>query len=219
MSKANPVKARIRTKSGTKLAKKERKEGYIPAVVYGHNQENLMVSVPSSEFESLLKHGVHLLELQMDGKSETVLIKEVQYDHLGTNLIHIDFSRVNLNERVPVNVPIVLRGTPAGVQAGGMLQQLQMELEIECLVTDIPEQLKVNVNSLEIGQSLHAKDIELPEGATLITEPDVVIAQVSELAEEEQEQPEEELPESAEPEVIGKGKETEEDQQEEQSQS
>ncbi len=217
MSKASPIKARIREKSGTKSAKRERKDGYIPAVVYGHNQENLMVSVPASEFESLLKHGVHLLELQMNGKSETVLIKDVQYDHLGTNLIHIDFSRVNLNERVPINVPVVLRGTPAGVQAGGMLQQLQMELEVECLVTDIPEQLKVNVNSLEIGQSIHAKDVELPEGAVLITDPDVVIAQVTELTEEAEEQAEEELPESAEPEVIGKGKEAEEDQQEEQS--
>ncbi len=217
MSKASPIQARIRAKAGTRQAKKERKDGYIPAIVYGHKEENLLVSVPQKEFHSLLTHGVHLLELQMGDKSETVLIKDVQYDYLGTNLVHVDFSRVNLNERVPVNVPVVLRGTPAGVQAGGMLQQLQMEVELECLVTDIPEQLKVSVTNLEIGQSLYAKDIELPSGAKLLTEPDTVIAQVTELAEEAEEQQEEELAEATEPEVIGKGKESDEDQQEEES--
>ncbi len=218
MSKASPIKARIRAKAGTREAKKARKEGYIPAVVYGHKKENLMVSVPKKEFFSLLTHGVHLLELQMDeGKSETVLIKDVQYDYLGTNLVHIDFSRVNLDERVPVNVPVVLRGTPAGVQAGGVLQQLQMDVELECLVTDIPEQLKASVIHLEIGQALHAGDLELPPGAKLLTDPDVVIAQVTEPVEEAEEQAEEGLAEAAEPEVIGKGKEASEEEQQEES--
>jgi large subunit ribosomal protein L25 len=154
----------------------------------------------------MLKHGTHLFELQLQSGSETVLIKEVQYDYLGTNPIHVDFTRVDLNERVPVSVSVVLRGTPAGASVGGVLQQIMMELEIECVVTDTPEQIRANVAKLELDQSLHAGEIHLPEGAKLLTSPEAVVAVVSMIAEEEAATAVPGAEASTEPEVISKGK-------------
>jgi large subunit ribosomal protein L25 len=212
MAKAVPIKADIRNKTGTQDSRRCRREGLLPAVVYGHQKETVSVAVPTAEFVHHLHHGVHLLELQMPADAkETVLIKTVQYDYLDTTPVHVDLTRVDLSERVRVTVPVVLRGTPAGATEGGTLQQVLAALEIECLVTDIPDNLRARVNELKIGDSLKAKDIPLPEGATLVTDPDVMVANVTLITEEEV------APatvaaegETAEPEVIGKGKEKEE---------
>jgi large subunit ribosomal protein L25 len=177
--------------------------------VYGHKQTPLPVAVPSTEFMHAVKHGAHLLELQLSDHSETVLVKEIQYDHLDSNPVHVDFSRVDLNERVTISVPLLLRGTPVGVTAGGFLNQMIKEIEIECLVTDIPDQIRYNVSKMELNQSLKASEIALPEGATLITSPDTLIASVALIAEEEAAVTEA-AEGSAEPEVITKGKEKEE---------
>jgi len=209
MSKASTIKAQLRTELGTQSTRKIRKQGLLPGIVYGHKQDTVAVAVPSVDFLQMVKHGAHLFELQMADHSETVLVKDVQYDYLGTNPIHVDFARVDLNERVSVMVPLVLRGTPAGASAGGVLQQIAMDLEIECLVTDIPEQVRANVAKLELNQSLHAGDVQLPEGAKLITSADKVVAVVSLIAEEETAAaPAAEG--AAEPEVITKGKAEEE---------
>ncbi len=208
MSKAIAIKAEKRENSGTRSAKKLRRGGMMPGIVYGHRKESISVAVPASEFIGLFRHGAHLLDLQMQDSSETVIIKEVQYNYLGTDPIHVDFTRVDLTERVPVKVSLNLRGTPIGVEEGGVLQQNEAELEIECLVTDIPEELKAKINDLKIGDNLKASDIELPEGAKLISDPDMVIASISIVAEEEEPAEAEEMGEAGagEPEVITKGK-------------
>ena len=102
---------------------------------------------------SHLNHGAHLFDLTLDGKSEKVLVKEVQYDHLGIEVIHVDFARVSLDEKVEVTVPLELKGTPKGEADGGVLQQIVSELEIECLVTDIPDVIRHNVigHGAELG--------------------------------------------------------------------
>ncbi|MFA5863074.1 MAG: 50S ribosomal protein L25 [Phycisphaerae bacterium] len=214
MSKASAIKAQPRKDVGTQATRRYRLKGFLPGIVYGHKQETLAVAVPAMEFIHMLKHGSHLFELQMDDHSETVLVKEVQYDYLGTDPIHVDFGRVDLNERVPVAVPLVLRGIAAGVTAGGVLQQILMQLQIECLVTDIPEQIRMNVSKLELNQSLHAGDITLPEGAKLLLEPGTVVAVVSTIAEEEVAPAAVGAEDAAEPEVITKGKEKEEGEEE-----
>lgn len=213
MAKAASIKTEIRDKLGTKGAVKYRRNGLLPAIVYGHQQESLPVAIPANQFNHLLSQGAHLLELELPDKKETVLIKAIQYDYLGTNPVHVDLTRVDLTERVSVTVPLNLRGTAAGVSEGGSLRQALMELLVECVVTDIPNEIRVKISELKIGDSLQAKDIELPEGVTLLTDEHAVIVSVA--LEVEEEAAEEEVPgaapsESAEPEVIGKGKEKEE---------
>jgi len=216
MAKAVGIKAEIRTTVGTQQARKCRRQGFLPGIVYGHQEESLSVAVPTHDFEQILAHGVHLLELTLPGKKETVLIKGVQYDYLGTNPLHVDFTRVDLTERVPVTVHISVRGTPVGIKEGGSLQQVLTDIEIECVVTDIPETLRVNVAQMKIGDALHARDIELPPDVKLLTDADAVICTVSAVVEEAAaEAPVEgEAAVTAEPEVIGKGKEVTEEEQE-----
>jgi large subunit ribosomal protein L25 len=139
--------------------------------------------------------------LAVDGKNENVLIKDVQYDHLGIEVLHVDFARVDLNERVEVTVPLVLKGEPKGTEEGGVLQQIVADLEIECLVTQIPDEIRYNVSEMGLDSVLHIKDLQLPEGVKALQEPDLIVATVKEIVEEAAEAAE---AGEAEPEVIGK---------------
>jgi len=210
MAKAVSIQASLRGQLGSRRARKIRTEGLLPCIIYGHGKENVAGAVPQHDFIHHLHRGVHLFELQLgDEKKETVLLKKVQYDYLGTNPIHVDFARVDLSEHVTVTVPVVLRGTPAGVSEGGTLQHLLTQLQIECLVTDIPEDLRVRVNDLKIGETLSAAQVPLPEGVKLITSPETAVASVTVVAEEEVAAAAEPVAQGAEPEVIARGKEEE----------
>jgi large subunit ribosomal protein L25 len=140
-----------------------------------------------------------VFDLSVDGKSETVLVKEVQYDHLGIDVIHVDFARVSLTEKVTVTVPIELKGTPKGEDEGGVLTQVISDLEVECVVTDIPEAIRHNVSDMGIDAVLHVKELTLPPGVRPLADEDQVVATVSVVADEEA------APAAAEgePEVIG----------------
>ena len=137
----------------------------------------------------------------LGGKTETLLVKALQYDLLGKYVIHADFVRVNLEERVKVTVPIEQRGTAQGTHQGGIIDELLDHVEIECKVTEIPETIVVSVNDLEVGQSLNAGEISLPEGMKLVTDPKALILHCHLVAAAKStEEFEEELP--SEPEVI-----------------
>ncbi|MFQ5414728.1 MAG: 50S ribosomal protein L25, partial [Phycisphaerae bacterium] len=114
----------------------------------------------------------------LDGVARSYLIKSVQYDHLGHEPIHVDLARVDMDERVTVNVGIELRGVPKGVSEGGVLDQQIADIEISCRVTDIPETLHPVVTALGLGESLLVKDLELPPGVTALAEPDARVATV-----------------------------------------
>jgi large subunit ribosomal protein L25 len=148
-----------------------------------------------------LHHGTHLFDLSLDGKNEKVLVKEVQYDHLGMEVLHVDFARVSLDERVEVTVPLELKGEPKGEADGGVLQQIVAELELECLVTEIPDAIRHNVAEMALGDVLHIKDLQLPPGAKALQDEDLIVATVKEIAEEA---PAEVAEGAAEPEVIGR---------------
>jgi large subunit ribosomal protein L25 len=141
--------------------------------------------------------------LKFEGKSETLLVKDLQYDYLGKDVIHVDFMRVNLDEKADVNVMLEFKGTPAGVAEGGILDVHLDTIEVNCPVTGIPETIVLNVKELGIGDTIYAREITLPEGATLLTDGEMVIANCHVVVEKpEIEEGEEELEESAEPEVI-----------------
>jgi large subunit ribosomal protein L25 len=201
------VNAKQRKELGSRANKRLRDSGFVPGVVYGHKEAVIPVTLPKKELTSHIDHGTHLFDLALDGKSEKVLVKEVQYDHLGLEILHIDFARVSLDEKVEVTVALELKGTPKGEAEGGVLQQIISELEIECLVTDIPEVIRHNVSDLEKDAVLHIKDLKLPAGVRVLQDEDLIVATVKEIAEEAPAEVAEGA--AAEPEVIGRKPEEE----------
>ena len=195
------ISAKPRTELGSRANKRLRDAGLVPGVVYGHKEAVVPVTLPRKEVMTHLNHGAHLFELALDGKSERVLVKEVQYDHLGLEIIHVDFARVSLDEKVEVTVPIELKGTPKGEADGGVLQQILSEIEVECLVTEIPDAVRHNVSEMALNDVLHVRDLKLPAGVTPIPDGEVIVATVKVIAESEAAPAE---GETAEPEVIGR---------------
>jgi large subunit ribosomal protein L25 len=187
-----------------------RKQGHIPAIIYNRDAENLAIALPAHEVEVALERGTHILAIEIDGKAAQYLIRAVQYDYLGTTPIHVDLAMVNLDEVVEVNVAIELRGTPAGISDGGILDQVMNGLVVRCKVADIPGLIRPSVSKLGLDESLTVADLELPEGVEATVEGSEVIAVVRLLAEEPEAEEEAEAEEgSTEPEVIGRDKKEE----------
>src|SRR5712691_4364478 len=145
------IEAKVRGELGSRANKRLRDSGFVPGVIYGHKEAVIPVTLPKKEVVTHLSHGAHLFDLALDGKSEKCLVKEVQYDHLGLEVLHVDFARVSLDEKVEVTVPLELKGEPKGEKDGGVLQQVIAELEIECLVTDIPDKITFNVSEMALN--------------------------------------------------------------------
>lgn len=206
------LKATKRDELGTRKVRRLRTQGLIPGIIYGHAQEAQSVSLNEHEVELAILHGERLLEIELDGKTQNVLIKEVQYDTFGKEVLHIDLARVDLDERVEVTVAIVLKGTPVGVtEEDGMLQQMASEVRVECTVRSIPEHIDVMVADMKVGDSLTMGQLALPDGAKLVSDPEMRVAAVRVVVEAEAEPTEEE--EQAAPDVIGEKEQPEEEGQ------
>jgi large subunit ribosomal protein L25 len=214
MEKSLLLKAEIREKSGSKSAAKVRRMGRIPAIVYGHKKEPVAISLDAHNLVEGLHHGHRLMDVQIGKKKEKTIVKDLQYDHLGRDIIHVDLMRVDVTESVKVAVPIELKGTAKGTHEGGVVSEHVDHLEIECKVTDIPESIVVSVKDIDVGDTLHAGDIELGEGVKLVSDPSTLLVTCSLVAAAKStEELEEEVP--AAPEVIGEVKEGEEESAEE----
>lgn len=201
-SKSIQLVAKSRTELGTRANRKLRGTGFIPAVIYGHKEAVVSVTIPRKEVTRHIEHGAHLFELALDGKTETVLVKDVQYNHFGNEVLHVDFARVSLTETVTVVVPLELKGTPKGEEEGGVLNQVLADLEVECLVSDIPEIIVHNVSDMGLDAVLHIKDLKLPAGVKALQDEDLVVATVGIVEEEEPAESDE-----AEPAIVGDGEE------------
>ncbi len=209
MAKMLVLKAEIREHTGRRVVRKMRREGKMPAVVYGHKEEPVAVTLDAHDFVEGLHHGHRLMDVQIGKQKQTILVKELQYDHLGKNVIHADLMRVDVTESIKVNVPVSLKGTAAGVHEGGIVESHVGHLEVECMVTDIPEAIPVFIKDMHVGDSVHAGDIELPSGVKLLSSPEMLVVTCHTVAVAKTlEEVEEEAP--AAPEVIGKEKEAEE---------
>lgn len=208
MKKSLVLKAQIRERAGSNLSKKLREQGRIPAVVYGHKQASVSVSLDEHNLLAGLNLGTRVLDIDIEGKKETVMFKELQYDHLGRDIIHVDLMRVDVTEKVKVSVPILLKGVADGTKEGGMIEEHASVLEVECQVNAIPDVLVINIKDVKLGDSIHASDVELPAGVVLVSDPTTLVlvcnlVSVAKSAEElEGETP-------AAPEVIGEKKEEE----------
>lgn len=201
MSAPVAIKADKRSALGSRANHKLRKTGLVPAVIYGHHQEVVPLQLDKKQLANHIHHGVHVFNLDIAGQTESVLIKDVQYDAFGLDVLHVDFARVDLNERVTVTVSIELKGDPIGEKEGGVLQQILNELEIECVVTEIPDVINVDVSGLAKDSQLHVSDIKLGGSIKILTDEDQVVAKVEEIMEQVTTDDAE-----AEPEVIGEVK-------------
>ncbi len=204
---AATISVESRSELGSRKNKRLRDGGKIPGVIYGHKKDVVPITLPKKETVRHIEHGQHLFALAIGGASENVLIKEVQYDHLGIQVLHVDFARVDLNEKVQLTVSLELKGEPKGEKEGGVLQQIISELEIECLVTEIPDIVVHDVSELEKDAVLHIKDLKLPQGVKCLQDEDLIVATVREIIEQVEAVVAEGEPE---PEVIGKKAEDEE---------
>jgi len=205
MAESVPLTTEKRESRGSAEARRLRKRGQIPAVLYGHKEETVSLAISQEEFDSILRHHTRVVDLQMDGQREKALIREVQWDHLGHDVLHVDFARVAEDERIQIEVRIELRGVAPGATGGGVLDQPLHSLKIECPAISVPESIRVNIGELQVGQSIHVRELNLPPGVTVLNDPDAIVVHVT-APEAEAETPVGPTAETAEPEVIGRQK-------------
>jgi large subunit ribosomal protein L25 len=168
-----------RKERGSQRAKHLRRKGLIPGVLYGHKEATISIALPGDELFKAVRGGAHIVNLQTGADTQTALIKETQWDHLGKELLHVDFARVSAHERVTVSVPLEVRGTAPGIAQGGVLDQPLHTLKVECPVVSIPPSIRVNVGELQLDQAIHVRDLVLPEGVKAMDDPDVIVVHVT----------------------------------------
>ena len=206
---AEVLNVKAREGKGKRHSKHLRGGGLVPAVLYGHNEGTKSITVNADEIRSALRHGSKLVELQGD-VNESALIRELQWDTYGSDILHVDFTRVSKDERIDVNVTVELRGDAPGSHAGGVVEHVLHELHVECLATSIPEKIQIKINALKLHDAIHAGQIELPEGVKLLTDADAVVVHcVPPVADVDTEAG---LDDGAEPEVIGRKEEPEDEE-------
>jgi large subunit ribosomal protein L25 len=209
------LEARPREGRGSQAARRLRRQGLVPAVVYGHKEATVSLALPAEEIEKMIRHGVRVVDLRADGKEEKALIRDVQWDHLGKEILHVDFARVAADERIIVTVPLELRGTAPGVTAGGLLDQPIHTLSVECLAISIPDSIRVPIGELQLDAAIYVRDLVLPPGVKPMADPDAIVVHVTrKLAEPEAAAAPAEAAEQAEPEVIGRPAKEEEEETE-----
>lgn len=207
---SDPLSVAIRNEGGKRRNRRLRISGTVPAVLYGHGQQTVSLAVGENDVSTALRHGVRVVELTGDVQ-DTALIRATQWDAFGIELLHVDFQRVSATEKVETRVAIELRGIAPGINEGGTVDNPLHEIELLCPATSIPERLEVNINDLHLGDSITASQLEIPDGAQLITGADATVVQCIAKVDAEDEE-ETEPADSAEPEVIGKKAEEEDDQ-------
>lgn len=204
-----------REELGKNKAKDLREKGFVPAVVYAKDKGSQAIKISHSQLLRLihqhrLENTVINLRIQGDGKrskARPCLIKEIQHHPVSDGIIHVDFNEISLTEVIKVNVPVVAKGEPVGVkQEGGSLEHILWEIEVECLPTDIPQSIEVDVSQLKIGQAIHIKDVTFPSNIKVLDNPEAIVLSVTAPIKEEAVAAEGE--EKAEPEVIKEKKET-----------
>ncbi|RIL06681.1 MAG: 50S ribosomal protein L25 [Proteobacteria bacterium] len=174
-----------REATGKSAVRKLRAAGRIPAILYGQGKTSVALALDPRALERVLKAGGAntLLDLTVEGRADlgspVALVKELQRDPLRGTLLHADLYQVDLTKTVEVAVPVHLVGKPRGLDFGGILEHTLREITLECLPRSIPESIDVDVAPLEVGDVLHVRDLALPQGVSLVTDPDLGVVAVS----------------------------------------
>lgn len=178
---AHTLTATRRERIGSRYARRIRESGGLPAVIYGHKLDPVPITVDAHVTRIALNRGEKLFRIELDGgEPEFVLVKDLTFDHLGTHIVHVDFARVDIDERVVTHVHLELVGEAIGLKrAGAVLDHPVTELEIECSVFNLPDRIEVDISGLEAGHAMHARDVVLPKPTmNLRTDPDAVVARI-----------------------------------------
>jgi len=213
------LSARIRDNTGKGVARRLRRDDRIPAVFYGPNAKATMLSVGYSDLKGIIKQNTSeniILGLQIESESgiesRKVMLKELQIDPIKDTYLHADFYEISMDKELTVDIPVHLVNTPIGVPKGGILQHVKREITITCLPDNLVDSLEVDVSGLDIGDSIHIRDIEIPEGITTAQEDHLTIAVVvapSVIAEEEEVEEIEEVEETEDQKVEEEGEDKE----------
>lgn len=200
---------------GSTACRRLRRAGHIPGVIYGHHKEPILLEVARETLAPILKAGTRVVDLDIDGHVEKAMFRDIQWNTFGNEINHFDLLRIDPNERVEVEVPIVLRGTAAGVLAGGVLDQHLHNVTLECLAIEIPDGIPVKIAELQVGQAIHVHELELPPNTVVRNDPDTVVVQVKQIVVAEEAAGEGAEAGPTEPELVGrKVKEAEEEEEE-----
>ncbi|MBN2445114.1 MAG: 50S ribosomal protein L25 [Phycisphaerae bacterium] len=203
------IRGKRRSAGGRHANQRLRREGMVPAVLYGHQQEPETLALSLHDLQLTLERVTHVIRVDLDGKQDSYLLKAVQYDHLQSTPIHVDLMRVTATDCVKVSVAVQPKGEPVGLHEGGLLQNVLTDLRVECPLDRIPEALRPDISHLHVGQSLSVGDIEFPPDVKPLNDPSEVVLTVKakRTAAPGEEVSEEVVAEgTAEPEVISRGK-------------
>ncbi len=168
-----------RSQHGSRACCRLREQGLIPGNIYGHKQDAIPLSVPGAELVHLIRAGARVLDIDIEGNVEKALFREIQWDYLGKELLHVDLLRVDPNETLTVEVKVELKGTAPGTLGGGVLDHTLRTLTVECLAIQIPDSIVVKISTLEIGHVVHVRDLEVPPNTKILNNPDAVVVRVA----------------------------------------
>ena len=205
------LNAEVRTKTGKK-AKQARSEGKVPGVFYAHGEANIIVSVPLLSLAPLLYGSeTHIIDLQLDdGTAKKAILRDVQFDPVTDRPIHFDLQGLHPDEKLTIEVPVVLTGgTPIGVRNGGILQHSIHKVEVSCLPAHIPGKIEINIGNLEMNHSIHVRDLSIPNVTILENTDASVVGVIPPTVVKEAEPGAAVVEEAAEPELVGKAKKPE----------
>lgn len=215
MSITAKLSVQRRTESGSKSCRKLRQKGLIPGSLYGHKEPPVSLSCGEANVMSAIRSGAHVLDIELDGSSTKALIREVQWDCLGNEVVHFDLMRVDPHERLTVEVHVELKGTAPGTLSGGVLDHTLRTLTIECPAIEIPDNIVVKIGGLEVGSMIHVRELEVPPNVKVLNHPESIVVRIAkpgEVPEAGAAAPGEEGP--AQPEVIGRKPSEEEGEEE-----
>ena len=207
------IKAETRKEIGTNKVKKLRKTMKVPIIIYGDGSIPLTIDYSDALKIYNLRHNNFLIKLSIDGgKEKNALLKNIQLDPVRNEVTHLDFMELIEGRTISTKIPLHLEGTPEGIKMGGIVEHFLWDVNIECLPKDIPEQLKLDISNLNIGDSIHVSDLKLAEGIRILDNDDQVILTIGLPTGmiEEKEEVEEELEEGVEGEEVAEGEEAKE---------
>jgi large subunit ribosomal protein L25 len=182
---AEAVKIKVETRdpqknkgTGSRVARRLRAQGKVPAVIYGHKQAVVPIALSKDAVHELIKKATHFAELDLGGSLETVLVRDVQWDYLGKEIIHLDFARVSAEESIETEIRLDLRGYVPGAVAGGVLEVVHHTVNVICPAAAIPDAIKVDVSNLQLGHGIHVRDLVVPEGVKVDADPDLLLVHI-----------------------------------------
>ncbi|MCY2968218.1 MAG: 50S ribosomal protein L25 [Planctomycetota bacterium] len=178
MSVMGKIAAKRRAEHGTRACMRLREQARVPGNIYGHKQAPEPVTVAAADLLNIIKSGSRVLEVDVEGKTETAIVREIQWDTFGRHLRHVDLLRVDPNEKLTVEVKVELKGTAPGMLSGGILDHEMRTLTLECLAIQIPDSVPVKIGAMEIGHAIHVRELELPPNTRCLNHADDVVVQI-----------------------------------------